>query len=162
MCTAEAACCTSPGRTVDDCKLAIKTSCVNELYIDAISSNSITGYDASYAASAFAEFDKRAASCDVTIAPWAATVKGLRGIARGTRASGADCTAPNALTNRPEAAAYLAVEPRVVGVARDLDLADVDLTLPDPAPADPDAFTDLVERWGLGGSADRVLEAING
>ncbi len=61
-----------------------------------------------------------------------------------------------------EAADYLAVAPRVVGVARDIDVGDVDLSLPDPAPADPDAYAALVERWGLGGSADRVVEAING
>ena len=61
-----------------------------------------------------------------------------------------------------EAADYLAVAPRVVGVARDLDLGEADLTLPDPAPADPEAYAALVERWGLSGSADRVVEAING
>jgi 5'-3' exonuclease len=61
-----------------------------------------------------------------------------------------------------DAADYLTIAPQVVGVARDLDLADVDLTLPRPAPADPEAFDALVERWGLGGSATRVVDAING
>ncbi|HYJ66312.1 MAG TPA: 5'-3' exonuclease [Nocardioidaceae bacterium] len=61
-----------------------------------------------------------------------------------------------------EAADYLAIAPQVVGVARDLDLADVDLTMPKPAPVDPEAYDALVERWGLGSSAVRVVEAING
>ncbi len=61
-----------------------------------------------------------------------------------------------------DAADYLAIAPRVVGVARDLDLDGVDLTLPAPAPADPEAFDGLVERWGLGSSATRVVDAING
>jgi 5'-3' exonuclease len=69
---------------------------------------------------------------------------------------------PTVRTRLREAADYLAVAPRVVAVARDLDLGGVDLTLPKPAPADPKAFDALVERWGLGGSADRVIAAING
>jgi 5'-3' exonuclease len=60
-----------------------------------------------------------------------------------------------------ESADYLEVAPRVVAVARDLDLDGIDLTLPKPAPADPEAYGALVEQWGLGGSADRVVEAIN-
>jgi 5'-3' exonuclease len=69
---------------------------------------------------------------------------------------------PTVRTRLREAADYLAVAPRVVAVARDLDVRGVDLTLPKPAPADPEAFDALVERLGLGGSADRVVAAING
>jgi 5'-3' exonuclease len=58
------------------------------------------------------------------------------------------------------AAGYLTVAPRVVEVARDIDLPDQDLSLPRSAPADPDRFAALVERWGLGGSAERVVRAL--
>jgi 5'-3' exonuclease len=56
---------------------------------------------------------------------------------------------------------YLAVAPQVVGVVDDLDLGVAldDLTLPSE-PADPEAFSGLVETLGLGGSADRVLNAL--
>ena len=58
------------------------------------------------------------------------------------------------------AAPYLAVVEPVVRVALDaavqLDRAD---TLPS-APADPDRLDALVERWGLGGSVDRLLAAL--
>ncbi len=59
------------------------------------------------------------------------------------------------------AAEYLAVAPRVVAVRRDLDLGDTHLELPDPAPRDPERFAELRERWGLGGSAERVLEVLS-
>ncbi len=58
------------------------------------------------------------------------------------------------------AAPYLAVVEPVVRVALDapvhLDRAD---TVPS-APADPDRLDALVERWGLGGSVDRLLAAL--
>lgn len=55
---------------------------------------------------------------------------------------------------------YLEVAPRVVGVARDLDLT---VTGDDLTPLDPpatEAARELAERWALGGSMDRVLTAI--
>jgi 5'-3' exonuclease len=55
---------------------------------------------------------------------------------------------------------YLKVAPTVVAVVRDLDLDLPDLRLPAPVPAVPDAFESLVERWGLGGSAERVVAAL--
>jgi 5'-3' exonuclease len=58
------------------------------------------------------------------------------------------------------AADYLAVAPQVVAVCRDLDVGEPDLALPEPAPRDPERFAQLRERWGLGGSADRVVEAL--
>jgi len=56
---------------------------------------------------------------------------------------------------------YLAVAPTVVSVVRDLDLGVNfdDLQLPE-APRDPEAFSELTERLGLGGSAGRVLASI--
>jgi 5'-3' exonuclease len=58
------------------------------------------------------------------------------------------------------AADYLTVAPRVVAVCRDLDLGSPVLDLPSPAPRDPERFEALKERWGLGGAADRVVEAL--
>jgi 5'-3' exonuclease len=55
---------------------------------------------------------------------------------------------------------YLRVAPTVVAVVRDLDLGSPDLRLPTSVPADPAAFEALVERWGLGGSAERVVTAL--
>ncbi|WP_346072893.1 5'-3' exonuclease [Streptomyces thermogriseus] len=51
---------------------------------------------------------------------------------------------------------YLAVAPKVVRVATDVPLPDVDTTLP-RAPRDPAAVEELGARWGLGGSLRRLL-----
>jgi 5'-3' exonuclease len=58
-----------------------------------------------------------------------------------------------------EAADYLEVAPRVVAVARDLDLDDPDLTLP-LTPADPERLTELADRWGLDSPAARLVETL--
>ena len=54
---------------------------------------------------------------------------------------------------------YLAAAPAVVQVVRDVPLPEYDDALPS-SPRDPDGFAALAERWGLGGSADRVLAAL--
>ena len=59
------------------------------------------------------------------------------------------------------AADYLDVAPEVVAVRRDLDLGSPDLSRP-RTPADPDAVVALDERWGLGSSAVRLVEALSG
>lgn len=58
-----------------------------------------------------------------------------------------------------EAADYLAVAPLVVQVARDAPVGDVDDAIP-ATPADPGALETLTERWGLGSSVQRVLDAL--
>jgi 5'-3' exonuclease len=60
-----------------------------------------------------------------------------------------------------DAAAYLAVAPEVVAVARDIDLGSPDLRLP-RAPVDPDALAGLDDRWGLGGSTVRLTATLAG
>jgi 5'-3' exonuclease len=60
-----------------------------------------------------------------------------------------------------DAADYLAVAPRVVAVARDLDLGAPDLTLP-LTPVDPDGLTQLSQRWGLDSPAARLVETLTG
>ena len=59
------------------------------------------------------------------------------------------------------AADYLAVAPKVVAVVRDLELAEHDATLP-RTPRNPEALIALDERWGLGGSAVRLAEGLQG
>jgi 5'-3' exonuclease len=59
------------------------------------------------------------------------------------------------------AADYLTVAPRVVAVRRDLDLGAPDLARP-RTPADHDAVVALDERWGLGSSAVRLVQALSG
>ncbi|MCF3961564.1 5'-3' exonuclease [Streptomyces fuscigenes] len=58
-----------------------------------------------------------------------------------------------------EAKPYLAVAPRVVQVAADVPLPEVDTALP-AAPRDAAALDALAERWGLGGSLTRLLAAL--
>ncbi|CCB77878.1 MULTISPECIES: 5'-3' exonuclease [Streptomycetaceae] len=60
-----------------------------------------------------------------------------------------------------EARPYLAVAPKVVKVADDVPLPPVETAVP-RAPRDPEALAELVRRWGLGGSAQRLLEALAG
>ncbi len=58
-----------------------------------------------------------------------------------------------------EAADYLAVAPRVVRVADDAPVGDVDDALPRVA-ADPERLVALAERWGLASSVKRVVDAL--
>jgi 5'-3' exonuclease len=67
--------------------------------------------------------------------------------------------APGPRRKLKDAAAYLAVAPTVVNVARDIDLGPLDLTLP-RTPRDPDALVKLAEKWGLGGSVARLVDTL--
>ncbi len=58
-----------------------------------------------------------------------------------------------------DASAYLEVAPAVVAVARDLDLGSPDLVLP-RTPADPEALTELADRWGLSSPIARLVETL--
>jgi hypothetical protein len=106
QCAGERACCDAPGRNFEQCKSAMAAECANEYYLDAITANPITGYDIDAAEAAFAEFENRASQCDPSIATWASSLDGLRGITKGTLGSGADCT--GSLVNVAESAAHLA------------------------------------------------------
>lgn len=77
-------------------------------------------------------------------------------------AAGADPSsdlAPGPRRRIVDAAGYLAVAPQVVGVVRDLQLGRRDLSLP-RTPTDPDRLVALTQRWGLGGSVTRLVEAL--
>ncbi|WP_255310357.1 5'-3' exonuclease [Streptomyces sp. DI166] len=58
-----------------------------------------------------------------------------------------------------ESRPYVAVAPKVVRVADDVPLPEVDTALPH-APRDPGALKELAERWGLGGSLQRLLTTL--
>ena len=105
QCKAEAACCTSPGRSVDACKLAMANKCAG-LYLDQASMSPLSGYVPSTTGLAMAEFQRRAAACDPTIVTWGASVSGLRGIFPGTLSQGGDCT-PKNLLDSADAASHL-------------------------------------------------------
>ncbi len=57
---------------------------------------------------------------------------------------------------------YLAVAPKVVEVVRDLPLPEVDARLMPPTDAQRTTLRALSERFGLGGSLDRLLTALEG
>ncbi|MFI1768237.1 5'-3' exonuclease H3TH domain-containing protein [Streptomyces sp. NPDC020800] len=58
-----------------------------------------------------------------------------------------------------EARPYVAVAPKVVRVADDVPLPDVDIALP-RTPRDPAGLDALAARWGLGGSLQRLLTTL--
>ncbi|KAA6222889.1 5'-3' exonuclease [Streptomyces albofaciens JCM 4342] len=58
-----------------------------------------------------------------------------------------------------EARPYLQVAPKVVRVAADVPVPDFDAALPGE-PADPERLEALAERWGLGGSLQRLLATL--
>ncbi|MFH8491365.1 5'-3' exonuclease [Streptomyces longisporoflavus] len=60
-----------------------------------------------------------------------------------------------------ESRAYVAVAPKVVRVAGDVPLPDVDLALP-AEPRDPAALDELAARWNLGGALKRLLTTLEG
>ena len=92
----------------------------------------------------------------------AATLLGRFGHLDGIRTAALDPSsdlAPGPRRKLKDAADYLAVAPTVVAVAKDIDLGVPDLALP-RTPADPDVLLELSERWGLGGSVARLVNAL--
>jgi hypothetical protein len=97
-CAGEAHCCTAPGRTVDACRTAVANSCNQDGYLDAVSLNSITGFDPTTAEAGFTMLEQKAAQCDPTIASWGIGTDGLRGMLKGTIAPNASCKPAGAIT----------------------------------------------------------------
>ena len=92
----------------------------------------------------------------------AATLLGRFGDLAGIVAAAEDPAsdlAPGPRRKVKDAADYLLVAPKVVAVARDIDLGTPDLTLP-RTPADPEGLVALSEKWGLGGSVTRLVETL--
>ena len=92
----------------------------------------------------------------------AATLLGRFGDLAGIVAAAEDPAsdlAPGPRRKVKDAADYLLVAPKVVAVARDIDLGAPDLTLP-RTPADLEGLVALSEKWGLGGSVTRLVETL--
>ncbi|MEJ7795583.1 MAG: 5'-3' exonuclease [Nocardioides sp.] len=66
---------------------------------------------------------------------------------------------PNPRSKLRSAVEYLAVAPQVVAVARDIDLGQIDATLP-RAPHDPELVAALADEFNLGGPVDRLTETL--
>lgn len=79
----------------------------------------------------------------------------LAGIMAAVDDPGAKLT-PSQRKRLDEARPYVAVAPKVVRVAGDVPLPDVDISLPH-GPRDGATLEGLAERWGLGGSLQRLL-----
>lgn len=69
-------------------------TCVNDLMLDRIAANPITGFDPVAAERAYTELETRASKCDVTVASWGGSQEGLRGIMKGTLAAQDNCKPP--------------------------------------------------------------------
>ena len=82
----------------------------------------------------------------------------LAGIMAAVGDPGAKLT-PSQRKRLEEARPYVAVAPKVVRVADDVPLPDVDIALP-RAPRDPAGLEALAARWGLGGSLQRLLTTL--
>ena len=92
----------------------------------------------------------------------AATLLKRFGSIDGIRAAAADEDselAPGPRRKILDAGEYLDVAPEVVAVARDIDLGELDLSLP-PSPVDAEALTVLAERWGLDTPMARLVTTI--
>lgn len=108
QCAAEAHCCFAPGRTVEACESEIRDTCNDELFLDTIAANAITGFDPAAAAAAYMELESRSAACDLGIAAWGLTA--LRGILKGAYNPNQSCKPPgtSAINDKPAQAAALA------------------------------------------------------
>jgi len=106
-CAAEAYCCPTPTRSVETCQVDLTATCKNELFLDQIAANPITGFDAEAAERAYTELERKASSCDPSVTAWGSSHEGLRGILKGTLAPASDCTPLQALADPVSAAAAL-------------------------------------------------------
>jgi hypothetical protein len=108
-CAGEVHCCNNPGRTVEACRADIMKTCTDNLFLDRMAGDPITGFDMAAAERAYTQLEEKAAQCDDTVAIWGGSPEGLRGILKGTVAPEAECTAPpEAIIDPPKVAAHLA------------------------------------------------------
>jgi hypothetical protein len=103
QCAGEAHCCTSPGRAFDACFTAQVDICTNELQLDLIAADSVTGFDAEMTAQVLTHFEEMAAECDPNISAWGASMDGLRRMLQGTVEPGGSCMPPS---DFPSVASY--------------------------------------------------------
>lgn len=105
QCEGAAKCC--PTAASANCMAEAVNRCRDTINLDTVAMDPRTGFDAAAAESAFTNFEQQAKSCDPKIAETAISPSGLRGVAKGTLAEGADCTAEN-MSNAVIIAAALA------------------------------------------------------
>jgi len=106
QCAGEAYCCEDPGRDVAACETATRKVCMDEAYLDAISGDSITAFDAATAAQTFTELERLASVCDPGIVDFGISRDGLMSMFRGTVDAGSSCMPRS--TDPASAAAKLA------------------------------------------------------
>jgi len=91
QCAGEHFCCADPGRDREACENEQRTGCVQEGFLDFISQDPITGFDAEAAEAFFTELSRLASECDSSVASFGFSVDGLGSLFNGTRAEGASC-----------------------------------------------------------------------
>jgi hypothetical protein len=97
-CDGEARCCSDAGRDRDACVQALQASCEDQLHLDEVASNPVSGYDGEDAQRKLEQLEQLVASCDPSVARWELSVGGLRGVFAGTLAQGQSCKPGDVLT----------------------------------------------------------------
>lgn len=92
QCAGEQHCCSNPGRTFEDCQSKASKSCKNNLHLDEVAQDPVSGFDEVAASEAFEELEQRAADCDPGVAEWAVSAAGFVAAFKGTVAEGGSCT----------------------------------------------------------------------
>jgi hypothetical protein len=104
QCAGEAYCCANPGRDVAACQQEMRGLCVEEAFLDAISANGATAFNADTAKQTFEELERLASVCDPAIVSYSLSRDGFMSMFRGTIQNGDSCR-PAGTT--PEAAAAM-------------------------------------------------------
>ena len=108
QCAGAQHCCSAPGRDFDACFSTASKRCKNNLHLDEVAQDPITGFDAAEASMAFEELERKASACDPDVAQWAVSAAGFVAAFKGTRAEGAACTPAGVTTLNPNDPAQLA------------------------------------------------------
>lgn len=92
QCSAEQRCCPSPMRSLERCSADLTQSCQQTAYLDPIAMSQNSNFDASAAERAFDALEQLTLECDLSIARWALSEDGLRGIFKGSLERDETCT----------------------------------------------------------------------
>jgi hypothetical protein len=84
QCAAEERCCSAPTRSADRCVSDQTQNCAQTVYLDQIAMSPVSGFDANAVEAVFTELEQRTERCDLSVATWALSDEGLRGLFRGT------------------------------------------------------------------------------
>jgi hypothetical protein len=91
QCRAQEQCCDDAERTLSDCPVNLAQQCQAQLGLDTIAKNTVSGFDADAADSAFQQQEELGGHCDLDILNWSLSATGLRGMFKGTLAPGQSC-----------------------------------------------------------------------